>query len=324
VAVSWPTIIGTNYLLQCTTNLAVNTVWTNLVAQIQGDGTTNSVFDPFGQFQQKFYQVLQLVATNSVPQNALLLNPGFETAGAAASNAANWSVTQAAGGPVYGIRTNDDPRSGSFNFEIHLASTGAGPVVRFQQAGVPVTSGAPLTFSFYANALPGALGDVLQWLVSWSGTNTVSPADTGFQNFTPGNGAYAQTSVQLTAPQNATAATVVFYCAGAANSNLSATIQFDDVSLTSTNSGGGGGGSGVNTNQVQAGIGRGVSITWFASNNVPYQVQWASDTSGNAVWSNWGSIITGNGTSNTVIDLTGPPHNVYQFLSIQRMQSPGL
>jgi hypothetical protein len=30
-----------------------------------------------------------------------------------------------------------------------------------------------------------------------------------------------------------------------------------------------------------------------------------------------GSSITGNGTTNSVFDPVGPPHNVYQVLSIQ-------
>src|SRR5271155_2584830 len=81
---------------------------------------------------------LVLVAGQVSAQN-LVLNPGFETAGANSSLAANWTVDTAAGGPVYGVRTNDNPHSGSFNFEVLLASTGAGPVVQFNQSAIPVT-----------------------------------------------------------------------------------------------------------------------------------------------------------------------------------------
>jgi len=65
-------------------------------------------------------------------------------------------------------------------------------------------------------------------------------------------------------------------------------------------------------------IAPGVGITWFASNSVTYQVQWSSALLGtNTIWNNLGSSIAGNGATNTVFDPVGPPHNVYQILSIQ-------
>ena len=63
---------------------------------------------------------------------------------------------------------------------------------------------------------------------------------------------------------------------------------------------------------------RGVGITWFASNSVTYQVQWAGALLGtNTVWNNLGSPIPGNGATNTVFDPVGPPHNFYQVLSFE-------
>ncbi len=62
----------------------------------------------------------------------------------------------------------------------------------------------------------------------------------------------------------------------------------------------------------------GVNITWFASNGVTYQVQWASALSGpNAIWNNLGGAITGNGSTNSVFDPVGTPHNFFHVLSIQ-------
>ena len=62
----------------------------------------------------------------------------------------------------------------------------------------------------------------------------------------------------------------------------------------------------------------GTGITWFASNSVIYQVQWASEDLGtNTVWNNLGEAISGDGTTNTVFDSTDAPHNFYQVLSIQ-------
>jgi hypothetical protein len=241
---------------------------------------------------------------------AQILNPGFELAGSNASSATNWTVTQAAGGPVYAVRTNDNPHSGSFNFEVHLASTGAGPVVEFTQAGIPVTGGTAYPFTFYANALTGSAGYNTQWRVLWN-----AGGDTGYQTFNPGNNSYAFISNSLTTPLAATSATIYFHFAGAAIPSQSATIQLDDVSLGSTNVVSGGSG---NTNQILASIARGTGIRWFASNGVTYQVQWSSALLGtNTVWSNLGGPIAGNGATNTVSDTVGPPHNFFQVLSIQ-------
>lgn len=65
-------------------------------------------------------------------------------------------------------------------------------------------------------------------------------------------------------------------------------------------------------------IRQGVGITWFASNSVMYQVQWANEDLGtNTVWNTMGETISGDGTTNTVFDPAGPPHNRYQVISIQ-------
>ena len=246
--------------------------------------------------------------TLAVP--AQVLNPGFEVAGSSASSATNWTVTQAAGGPVYAVRTNNNPHSGSFDFEVHLASTGAGPVVEFTQAGVPVTGGTVYPFTFYANALTGSAGYNTQWRVLWN-----AGGDTGYRTFNPGNNTYAFVSNSLTAPLAATSATLYFHVAGAAIPSQSATIRLDDVSLSATN--GVIGGSG-NTNRILASITRGSGIRWFASNSVTYQVQWSSALLGtNTIWNNLGSPVAGNGATNTVFDTVGPPHNFFQVLAIQ-------
>ena len=62
----------------------------------------------------------------------------------------------------------------------------------------------------------------------------------------------------------------------------------------------------------------GVGITWFASNSVTYQVQWANEDLGtNTVWNTMGESITGDGSTNTVFDPAGSPHNIHQVISIQ-------
>jgi hypothetical protein len=241
---------------------------------------------------------------------AQLLNPGFELAGESPGSAANWSVTQAVGGPVYGVRTNNSPHSGSFHFEVRLASTGAGPVVEFTQAGIPVTGGTGYPLTFYAKALAGSAGYNAQWRVLWN-----AGGDSGYQTFNPGNNTYAFVSNSLTAPSAATSATVYFHFAGAAIPSQSAILQLDDVSLGSTNVVGGGSG---NTNQIAVSIARGTGIRWFASNGVTYQVQWSSALlETNTVWNNLGVALAGNGATNTVFDTNGSPHNFFRVLSIQ-------
>jgi hypothetical protein len=311
VSLNWPTLVSTNYQAQWTTILlSTNTPWSNLVSQITGDGTTNSLFDPFGSFQQKFYQVLQ-ISGNPVNSGGQILNPGFEAAGAAASNAANWNVDLAVNGPVYAVRTNDNPHGGSFNFEVHLASTGKGPAVEFNQSGIPVTGGAPYTFSFYADRLAGSAADVDDYNIQWFNSNSVIVGQTGGTGYTPGANVYTQIVVSaLTPPATATSAAIFFHSAGGASESLSATLDFDDISLTNS---AGGGGTGIFTDQIQAGIVQGAGITWFASNGNTYQVQWSGDQTN---WNNLGSQITGTGTSNVVFDAAGQAgHNYYQVLS---------
>jgi hypothetical protein len=269
-------------------------------------------------FTDKIIQCLPalvvICALMSSHAGAQVLNPGFETAGTNASAAANWVVTQASGGPVYAVRTNDNPHSGAFNFEIHLASTGGGPLVEFAQTGVPVTAGFAYTFSFFANRLAGSAADNDEYNVQWVNTNSVPVGQTGYTGYAPGANIWSQTVVNgLMAPAGAVTANLYFHTAGAAATNLSATIQFDDVSFSTTNSSGGG-----ITNQFQpATIVPGVGITWFATNGVPYQVQWATNQATNAIWNNLGGLIIGNGVTNTVFDPAGPPHNAYQVISVQ-------
>jgi hypothetical protein len=242
--------------------------------------------------------------------SAQVLNPGFELAGGTSATATNWTVTQAAGGPVYAVRTNSNPHSGSYHFEVRLASTGAGPVVEFTQAGVPVTGGTACPLTLYAKALAGSLGYNAQWRVLWN-----AGGDTGYQTFTPGNNSYAFVSNSLAAPAAATSATLYFHFAGAAIPAQSATLQLDDVSLGTNNVVPGGSGS---TNRLAASVVLGKGIRWFASNSVMYQVQWSSALLGtNTVWSNLGGAITGNGATNTVFDPAGPPHNFFRVLSVQ-------
>lgn len=65
-------------------------------------------------------------------------------------------------------------------------------------------------------------------------------------------------------------------------------------------------------------IDHGLGIVFFASNNIAYQVQWASEYVGtNTVWYNLTEPFPGNGETNTVFDPIAEPHNYYRVLSIE-------
>jgi len=118
---------------------------------------------------------------------------------------------------------------------------------------------------------------------------------------------------------NTTAPTVTFTDSSGLNNG---TTYYYVVSAT------GAGGTSTDSSRVSAtpfgplpllvNIARGAGITWFASNNVTYQIQWTSALLGtNTVWNNLQGPILGHGATNTVFDPVGPPHHAYQVLSIQ-------
>ena len=90
----------------------------------------------------------------------------------------------------------------------------------------------------------------------------------------------------------------------------------------------GAGGSSADTDPISAtpfgpmpfvlNIDDGLGIVFFASNNVSYQVQWASEDLGtNTVWYNLTEPFPGNDETNTVFDPVAAPHNYYRVLSIE-------
>ena len=151
VQLSWLENTNDTYRLQWSSNPA--TTWTDLIAAA-GNGLTNTYFDPFP-IGTRTYQLLDIVP-GTPASSALPSNGGFESG--TGSSATGWTVDTAAGGPVYGVRTNDNPHSGSYNFEVYLASTGAGPVVQFNQSGIPVTGGTDLPVHLLCQCLDGQHG----------------------------------------------------------------------------------------------------------------------------------------------------------------------
>ncbi len=216
----WPTSTGNNYLPQWSP--MPSGAWTPLSAQTPGNGATNSMFDP-SPIGSRGYRVLEMVP-GSAPTASLPTNGSFESGSGIAAD--NWTWDTGAGGPVYAVRTNTNPHTGSFNFEVHLASTGAGPVVQFNQSGIPVTGGTTNPFTFYSSALAGSQGYNAEWRILWN-----AGGDTGYHAFVPGTNTYFRTSNSVMVPASATSATIFFHFAGAAIPSQSATIDIDDVAL---------------------------------------------------------------------------------------------
>ena len=289
VQLGWPTPNTTNtYHLQW--SAPPGGTWADLVAAVPGDGTTHTLYDPVP-IGTRLYQDLEIVP-GVAASSALPANSGFETAGTTVSNAANWVVDTAVNGPVYGVRTNDNPHSGSFNFQVHLATPGgAGPLVEFNQSGVPVTGGTVYPFTFYANTLAGSQGQSLQWRIVWN-----AGGDTGFVTFTPGNNVYGLISNSVTAPMAATSATIYFHCAGSAAPSQSATIDFDDVMLGSGSSNSG---TPAATNVLAVATMPVANVTWPSTSGVQYFPQILTSQVG--AWTDSLPAIVGDGTTKSIM-----------------------
>jgi CxxC motif-containing protein (DUF1111 family) len=317
VQLSWPTPNTTNtYHLQWSPSSGGT--WSDLVAAVAGNGTTHTDFDPFPS-GSRLYQDLEIVP-GTPPSSALPANSGFETG--SGSSATSWTVDTAAGGPVYAVRTNDSPHSGSFNFQVHLASVGAGPVVQFNQSGVPVTGGTSYPFTFYAKALAGSLGYNAEWRILWN-----AGGDTGYHGFTPGNNAYALISTSVTAPASATSATIFFHFAGAADSNQSANIDLDDVTFGSGTSSPG---TPAVTNVLQVTSLPVANVTWPSTSGVQYFPESTTDLVAGPWTNNFGMIVGNGGTMSIMAPMTNnagffrlrippvavlPPTNLHQVPS---------
>ncbi len=285
VQVSWPTSTNKTYQPQWSSH----SVWSALGAPVAGNGVTNSLYDPMAA-GSRTYQVLEMVP-GTAGVASITANSGFEFGNG--TTASNWVVDLAAGGPVTANRVSSNPHSGSFNFEIHLASTGAGPVVEYMQSGIPVTGGTAYPFTFSADALSGSAGYNAQWRILWN-----AGGDTGYQGFSPGNNTYATISNTVTAPASATSATVYFHFAGAAISSQSATIDMDDASLGAVTSVPGTPGA---TNVLTAAIQPVAKIAWQSGSGIQYY----AESSTNPVTGGWTTnaygMITGDGGSKSVM-----------------------
>jgi beta-glucanase (GH16 family) len=287
VQVSWPTPNTTNtYHLRWSP--PASGTWSDLVAAVTGDGTTHTNFDPVLSGTRQ-YQDLEIVP-GTPPTSPMPANGGFENG--TGSSATSWTVDTASGGPVYGVRTNDNPHSGSFDFQVHLASVGSGPVVQFNQAGIPVTGGTTYPFTFYSDALSGSAGYSGQWEIQWN-----VGGSTGYQNFTPGAGSYALFSTSVTAPAGATSATIYIHIAGAASQTLSANIDIDDVVL---GTGGSTPGTPAVTNVLAVATLPEAQVSWQSVAGAQYFPESTTNLAAGS-WATNFPMVVGDGTTKSIL-----------------------
>jgi CxxC motif-containing protein (DUF1111 family) len=301
VQLSWLENTNDTYQLQWSSNPA--TTWTDLIAAAVGNGITNTDFDPFPSGARS-YQLLDIVpGVQGSSSSNLIVNGGFESG--TGTGATDWTVDTAAGGPVYGVRTNDNPHSGLYNFEVYLASVGAGPVVQFHQV-VPVVGGTTYPFTFYAATLPGSQGQVAQWRILWN-----AGGDTGYQTFTPVNSViYGLISNSVTAPASATSGTLYFHFAGAAVTNWTATIDIDDVALGANVSSPG---TPTVTNVLPVASLPTAQISWPSTPGVEYVPQSTTDLV-LVPWTNNYPMVQGDGTTKSFL---APMTNSTGFFRLQ-------
>lgn len=288
VQVSWLENATNTYQIQSSANPF--TTWVSLMSS-PGNGTTNAYFDPYP-MGSRAYEVLDIIP-GIPPTPTLPANGGFESG--TGGSATSWTVDTAAGGPVYGTRTNDNPHSGSYNFEVGLASTGAGPVVQFNQSGIPVTGGTVYPFTFFADALSGSAGYNAQWRILWN-----TGGDTGYQTYNPGNNAYTIVSNSVTAPAGVTSATIYFHFAGAASTSLSATIDVDDVLLGS----GASPGTPAVTNVQSVAIQPVARVSWPTTSGTQYQPEFTTNISTGTWAINFPLVIGDGGTDSFMVPMT--------------------
>lgn len=286
---SWLENTNDTYHLQWSSTPVIT--WTDLVVAA-GNGLTNTYFDPFP-IGERTYQLLDIVPGTSA-SSVLPSNGGFESGTGSSAN--GWTVDTSAGGPVYAVRTNDNPHGGSYNFEVYLASTGAGPVVQFDQSGISVTGGTTYPFTFYSSALTGSQGESAQWRILWN-----AGGDTGYQAFTPGTNAYALITNSVTAPASATSATIYFHFAGAAIPAQSATIDIDDVTLGSGSSSPG---SPPVTNILAVASLPMAQISWPSTSGVAYQPESATNLGAGSWNTNFPMIVGDGGTKSILTPMT--------------------
>ncbi len=265
--------------------------WSNLLGPVTGNGTTNNYFDPLWPSQNTQYQVLEV--TNGTGN--IVANPGFEAGSGSAVS--GWTVT----GTQPPIRINTDANSGSYCMQLLVTNTASNANSSEideninKAGGTPVTGGQTYTFSFWAKQISSGVSYVQNYGITWLNSTGGTVGSVGLTGFTAGNGVWSQFTVtNLLAPATAVNASLKIYGATGAVLNGYGGVLIDDVALSF--------GTGGQTNVVAATVQPGIQISWPTTSGSLYDVQWTDTLGGN--WTNLVSSATGNGSTNSVVDIS--------------------
>ncbi len=232
--VSWSGYATNFYQPQSSTD-GVN--WNNLGSVLYGTSVT-SVYDPA---PVAFYQVEEILPATT----ETILDGGFEISDGGAG-AFYWP----SGGSQPPTRNTTDFHSGAASMQLFVTNntgTAQSQTCDLQQnnladGGSGITGGNTYTFSFWAKSLAkntGASGYVQQYRVEWLNASGTPVGAVGFNNFTGGNGAWAQISTgPVVAPATAVNVLIDFYAVTGGILNDFGGVLIDDVSLAQTTPGG--------------------------------------------------------------------------------------
>jgi PEP-CTERM motif len=174
------------------------------------------------------------VASKATAQN-LVLNPGFELAGATPNIATNWNILAATGGTMALItRTNATPNSGSFDLYLESAGGAGAPNTDVRSDPMAVSFGTSYNFSFEAKNPLKSGGANPQWDIFWLNALNNPVGGPVFQSFSSVGSSYTlvTNAVTLTPPVGATKVTVGWIQAVGAGATDHWVTQIDDVSFT--------------------------------------------------------------------------------------------
>jgi hypothetical protein len=174
------------------------------------------------------------VASKATAQN-LVLNPGFELAGATPNIATNWNILAATGGTMALVtRTNLTPNSGSFDLYLESAGGAGAPNTDVRSDPMAVSFGTSYNFSFEAKNPLKSGGANPQWDIFWLNAANNPVGAPVFQSFSSVGSSYTlvTNAVTLTPPVGATKVTVGWIQAVGAGATDHWVTQIDDVSFT--------------------------------------------------------------------------------------------
>lgn len=265
--------------------------WTNLGSPVIGN-TITSVFDGS---TSPFYQVLQSVP--SVQETAY--NGDFTLEGFDADEADGWNPEQSQWPTrlATGGRTDNGPCMQLKVLNVGAAANGSEISQNtnniLDNENGEIIPGNTYTLSFWAKQIEIGVSYVQEFRVSFLAAGGAEVQIGNWQGFSaPVGGAWEQKTISgLVAPAGAVTALIQIVGKTGAVDGGSGEVLIDDVSLQSSGFG--------SPSVIAAATVPAVEISWPSKTGQDYQVQ----SSGNlSDWSNFGGVISGNGSTKAVYD----------------------